>query len=254
VPVGNLPVATTSPAAVGEPTATVLVVVPTYNEKENVSCLAQRILEVLPSADILFIDDNSPDGTGRAVETIRRGSARVRLLTRPRKLGLGTAYLAGFDLGCREGYDFVVTMDADLSHDPAHLPEMLDAAATHDVVIGSRYIPGGGIRHWGLHRRLLSRVANLYAVLLLGLPVKDCTSGFRVYRTALLRELPLSTIKSSGYSFLEEMNYLAHRHQSRMTEVPIIFLDRRGGRSKISPAEIFFAVYHVLRLRLRSSR
>lgn len=229
-----------------------LVVVPTFNEAENVVGLADRVLEAVPGAEILFVDDSSPDGTGRTVEGIRRRHAAVDLLTRPRKLGLGSAYRAGFAVGCRRDLDVVVTMDADLSHDPAHLPDLLAALDGADVAIGSRYVPGGGVRNWGLHRRLLSRGANLYARTLLGVPVRDCTSGFRAYRTEVLRRLPLDRIESSGYSFLEEMTFLTHHHGFRMVEVPIVFVDRQGGRSKISTTEIFLAVYHVLRLRLVS--
>lgn len=240
----------------------VLVVVPTFDEAENVAPLARAVLAALSGPDLeddvrvelLFIDDASPDGTAERVRALAREERRVRLLSRPRKLGLGTAYLAGFRAGLDEGFDLVVTMDADLSHDPAHLPALVAAAGEHDVVLGSRYVPGGGVRNWGLHRRLLSRLANALARRALGLPVHDATSGFRAYRASALRALPLSELRSSGYSFLEEITFLAARLGLSQGEVPIVFCDRRGGRSKISAVEILFAAYHLARLRVRSAR
>jgi dolichol-phosphate mannosyltransferase len=228
-----------------------LVVVPTYNEAENVAPLQRRIGDAVPEAEVLFIDDASPDGTAEAIGALRRTDERVRLLRRPRKLGLGTAYLAGFDVGLSDGFDRVVTMDADLSHDPSYLPRLLEAAAGHDLVLGSRYVAGGGIENWGLHRRVLSRTANWMARHTLGLGVRDLTTGFRVYTTTGLRALPLDRIRSSGYAFLEEITFLAARRGLAITEVPIVFCDRQGGRSKISASEIYRAAYHLLRLGLR---
>lgn len=229
-------------------------VVPTFDEAGNVAPLARGVLDRLSGPDLrvelLFIDDASPDGTGECVRALGRHDPRIRLLSRPRKLGLGTAYLAGFRVGIEEGFDLVVTMDADLSHDPAHLPALVAAAREHDLVLGSRYVPGGGVRSWGLHRRLLSRSANAVARRALGLPVHDATSGFRAYRTSALRALPLETVRSSGYSFLEEITFLAARRGLSLVEIPIVFRDRHGGRSKISGAEVFLAAYHLVRLRL----
>ena len=240
----------------------VLVVVPTFDEADNVAPLAAGVLAALSGgssgeelrAELLFIDDASPDGTAERVRALAREDPRVRLLSRPRKLGLGTAYLAGFRTGLEEGFDLVVTMDADLSHDPAHLPALVAAAGEHDVVLGSRYAPGGGVRHWGLHRRLLSRAANAFARRALALPVRDATSGFRAYRASALRALHLESIRSSGYSFLEEITFLAARRGLSLGEVPIVFCERRGGRSKISSAEILLAAYHLARLRLSTLR
>ena len=232
----------------------VLVVIPTYDEADHVAPLARRVLAALPNAQVLFVDDASPDGTGDRVRDLGRSDPRIRLLPRLRKMGLGTAYLAGFRIALDEGFERVVTMDADLSHDPAHLPEMIAATERCDLVLGSRYVPGGGIENWGLHRRLLSRAANAFARRLLRLPVHDGTSGFRAYRADALRALPLDTIRSSGYSFLEEITFLAARRGLSLGEVPIVFCDREGGRSKISAAEIFLAVYHLLRLRLSAVR
>lgn len=237
-------------------------VVPTYDETENVGPLTEGVLRALSGVEsppevgadlrveILFIDDASPDGTADRVRALARRDPRIRLLSRPRKLGLGTAYLAGFRVGLEEGFDLVVTMDADLSHDPAYLPALVAAAGEHDLVLGSRYVPGGGVHNWGLHRRLLSRSANALARRVLALPVHDATSGFRVYRASALRALPLETIRSSGYSFLEEVTFLAARRGLSLGEVPIVFRDRRGGRSKISGAEILLAAYHLVRLPL----
>jgi len=229
-----------------------LIVVPTYNEATNVETLRCRVAAAAPRAEMLFIDDASPDGTGERIREMARNDSAVRLVTRPHKLGLGTAYLTGLETGLAEGFDLVVTMDADLSHDPAYLPRLLDAADSHDLVLGSRYVPGGGVEHWGLHRRLLSRGANWTARHVLKLPIYDVTSGFRAYRATALRRLPLRTIRSSGYSFLEEITVLAARHGLRIGEIPIIFSDRQGGRSKISAGEIVFAMYHLLRLRRRT--
>ncbi|MBL8898645.1 MAG: polyprenol monophosphomannose synthase [Planctomycetes bacterium] len=230
-----------------------LIVVPTYNEVENAEPLARAILAAVPTVDLLFVDDNSPDGTGQLVRKMAAADRRVLLLARPGKLGLGTAYLAGYRYGLEHGYDVVVTMDADFSHDPRYLPALLAGLEARDgapdVMIGSRYVPGGGVKNWGLHRRLLSRFANFYARTLLGLTARDCTAGFRAYRTEVLRHLPLGEIRSSGYSFLEEVLYLVHLAGFRVGETPIIFEDRRAGRSKISRKEIFRAALTVLRLK-----
>ncbi|MFP3941045.1 MAG: polyprenol monophosphomannose synthase [Thermoanaerobaculia bacterium] len=222
--------------------------VPTYDEADNVAPLARRILAAVPGAEVLFVDDASPDGTARRIGELAGRDWRIRLLPRPRKLGLGTAYLEGFRVGLRERFDVVATMDADLSHDPGHLPALIAASAEHDLVLGSRYVPGGGVRNWGLHRRLLSRCANAVARRLLDLPVRDGTTGFRVYRAQALRVLPLEGIRSSGYSFLEEITVLAVRRGLSLAEVPIVFCDREGGRSKISGLEIWRAAWRVVGL------
>ncbi|MCB9883306.1 MAG: polyprenol monophosphomannose synthase [Planctomycetes bacterium] len=232
----------------------VLIVVPTYNERDNAEPLARAILENVPEAHILFVDDNSPDGTSALVETLGQSDDRIRLHKRPGKLGLGTAYVAGFHHGLANGYDIVVTMDADFSHDPKYLPALIGGTRDVDLMVGSRYVPGGGVRNWGIHRRVLSRFANFYARTLLGIRARDCTAGFRAYRVQVLRSLPIDDIRSSGYSFLEEMMYLVAREGFTVGETPIIFEDRRAGQSKISKKEIFLAAYHVLRLRLRGFR
>lgn len=225
-----------------------LVVVPTYNERENVERLAQEILGALSGASVLVVDDASPDGTGEVVHRLARQDARVSLLPRPGKLGLGSAYLAGFRAAMEGGYEAVVTMDADFSHDPRHLPALLEGLRDRDVMIGSRYVRGGGIRNWGLLRRILSAGANGLSRLLLRLPARDATSGFRAYRCEALRRLDLLSIRSSGYAFLEEVLFLCHRAGLRIGETPILFVDRRAGRSKISRKEILAAARNLFRL------
>jgi dolichol-phosphate mannosyltransferase len=223
-----------------------LVVLPTYNEAENVLPLSEQVLAVSPTIDVLVVDDNSPDGTSDLVEERRKSESRLHLLRRPGKLGLGTAYLAGFSYGLEHDYDQVFTMDADFSHHPRYLSEMLASMKDHDVVIGSRYVPGGGIENWPIHRRLLSAFANFYASRLLGLTVRDCTSGFRCYSAEVLSTVEPFEIRSSGYSFLEEMACRVSRCGFQIGEVPIIFENRRAGSSKIDSSEIYRAAWHVL--------
>ena len=228
-----------------------LVVIPTYNEAENIPTLAREVLAQDPSLDVLVVDDASPDGTGRLVAEAGATEPRLHLLARSGKLGLGSAYLAGFRHGLEHGYDLVFTMDGDGSHAPRHLPAMLEAARTNDLVIGSRYVPGGGIRNWPAHRRALSAFANLYTRTLLRLPVRDCTSGFRAYARPVLEAVEPFGVRSSGYSFLEEMLHRVHRAGFRIAEVPILFQDRTLGASKINRSEIYRAAWHVLLTALR---
>lgn len=220
------------------------VVVPTYNEAENVPRLVEGIRAHAPGVEVLVVDDSSPDGTAEAA---RRAGAEI--LVRPRKEGLGAAYRAGLAEALARGGDPVGTMDADLSHDPARLPALLSAAETADVVIGSRYVAGGGIAQWPVGRRLLSAGANRVARLALGPIAHDATSGYRLYRADLLRRLDPATILSDGYSFLVEILYRARRLGARVAEVPIVFTDRRAGRSKIGKREIVRAVWTLARLR-----
>jgi dolichol-phosphate mannosyltransferase len=226
---------------------TTLVILPTYNEAENVLGLAQEILSKSGDIDILVVDDNSPDGTGDLVAEAGKDEARLGLHRRPGKLGLGTAYLAGFRHALDNGYERVFTMDCDHSHNPEHLPAMLEASQRYDMVIGSRYVPGGGIENWPAHRQALSRFANFYARLLLGLSVSDCTSGFRCYSRRVLETVDPFTIRASGYSFLEEMAWRVERCGLTVTEVPIVFVQRTAGVSKIDSNEIYRAAWHVLR-------
>ena len=231
-----------------------LVVLPAYNEAENVLLLAEEIFQQAPTVEILVVDDNSPDGTGDMVAAAGKSEARLHLLQREGKLGLGSAYLAGFRYGLEHGYDMVLTMDCDFSHHPRYLPDVLAGMDEHDMMIGSRYVPGGGVANWPLHRRFLSRFANLYTRVLLRLPVKDCTAGFRCYHRRVLEHVDPFGVKSSGYSFLEEMVMRVHRAGFRIGETPILFEDRERGVSKISKSEIWRAAWHVFRTALSPSR
>ncbi len=228
-----------------------LVILPTYNEAENVLPLARGILAAAPSLDILVVDDNSPDGTGDIVAEAGESEPRLHLLRRAGKQGLGTAYLAGFRYGLKREYDAIFTMDGDRSHNPKYLPAMLYCLASHDMVIGSRYVPGGGIENWPFHRRLLSAFANFYTRLLLRITVRDCTSGYRGYRREVLETVDPFAIRSSGYSFLYEMAWRVTVAGFSIGEVPIVFEQRIAGDSKIDSSEIYLAAWRVLATALR---
>ena len=229
----------------------VLVILPTYNEADNVLALVSQVLEQSPAIEVLVVDDNSPDGTGRLVAETALGEPRLHLLQRPGKLGLGTAYLAGFRYGLDHAFELVFTMDCDFSHNPKYLPVMLEALERHDVVVGSRYVPGGGILNWPWHRRVLSRFANSYARTLLRLELHDCTAGYRGYRREVLEAVDPFRIRSSGYSFLEEMAWRVTRCGFSIGEIPIVFEQRKAGASKIESSEIYRAAWTVLRTALR---
>jgi dolichol-phosphate mannosyltransferase len=225
------------------------VVIPTYNERENIGALIPRVLE-LPRFRVLVVDDNSPDGTAGVVGELARAEPRVGLLARSGKQGLGTAYIAGFRRALAEGAEFVCEMDADFSHDPSYLPSLLEAAETrYDLVLGSRYVRGGGTVNWGLMRQLISRGGNSYARAILGLPVMDATGGFRCYRRRVLEAIDLDSIHSNGYSFQIELVYRTLRGGFRIGEVPIVFPDRRVGHSKMSRRIVLEALLTVWRLR-----
>lgn len=229
-----------------------LIVVPTYNERDNIGGIADRLLAALPGADLLVVDDNSPDGTGALLDELAAAEPRIHVLHRAGKLGLGTAYVEGFGWGLARGYDYLFEMDADGSHDPRYLPQLLALAEDGaDVVVGSRYVPGGGTRNWGASRKLLSRGGSLYARTILGIAVRDVTAGFVCWRRAALEAIDLPTITSNGYSFQIEMKYRAIRKHLRVVETPIIFADRRVGQSKMSRAIVAEALLQVWRLRLR---
>ena len=229
-----------------------LIVVPTYNERDNVRGIAGRLLAALPGAELLFVDDNSPDGTGALLDELTANEPRVHVMHRAGKLGLGTAYVEGFGWGLARGYDFLFEMDADGSHDPRYLPQMVALAEDGaDVVVGSRYVPGGGTENWSLGRKLLSRGGSLYARIILGIDVRDVTAGFVCWRRAALEAIDLSTITSNGYSFQIEMKYRAIGNHLRVVETPIVFVDRRVGQSKMSRAIVAEALIQVWRLRLR---
>jgi dolichol-phosphate mannosyltransferase len=228
-----------------------LVITPTYDERENLARFAEALFAVAPDAHLLVVDDASPDGTGALADELDAADARISALHRPAKLGLGTAYLAGFRAALERGFDVVVQMDADLSHDPRHLPaffEAIDHGA--DVVLGSRSVEGGGVVGWGLGRHVLSKGGSLYARAILGVGVRDMTTGFKAYTRHALEALDLATIRSNGYSFQVETTYRALRKGLRVVEVPIVFVDRRAGQSKMSHRIFVEAIAEVWRLRL----
>lgn len=228
----------------------IAVIVPTYNERENIEPLVRQLLGLPVDLRVIVVDDNSPDGTGELADRLAAESAgRMTVIHRPGKLGLGTAYVAGFRRALAEGAAYILTMDADFSHNPRYIPAMLEKAqAGHDLVIGSRYVRGGGTRNCTWPRILLSWGANGFARALLGLRAHDVTAGFRCYRRPVLESVGIDEIRSSGYSFLIEMLYRTQRHGWRVGEVPILFDNRRLGESKISRHEILRALQTVLRL------
>ena len=223
-----------------------LVVLPSYNEAENVLPLSADVLSRGASIEVLVVDDNSPDGTGELVAKAALEDPRLHLLTRPAKLGIGSAYLAGFRWALDRDFDRILTMDCDYSHHPRYLPDVLAAMKDADTVVGSRYVPGGGVSNWSLRRRALSRFANTYTRILLRVSVHDCTAGFRCYSREVLEHVDPFSIKASGYSFLEEMVWRIDRSGFRIVETPIVFEDRHRGVSKIDQREIFRAALHVL--------
>ena len=228
-----------------------LVVIPTYNERENLLDLVLRIFAQGDHFDVLVVDDNSPDGTGELADAIAERSDRLHVLHRAGRMGLGTAYLDGFRLGLAGGYDVLFEMDADFSHDPTYLPRFIEAIESgYDVVVGSRNIPGGGVRNWPLSRVLLSRGGSLYAGLILGLSVSDATSGFKAFRRQVLEAIDLDAIGSNGYAFQIEMNYRCQQLGFRIGETPIIFVDRTRGQSKMSTRIAVEAMHMVWQLRL----
>lgn len=212
----------------------VLVIIPTYNESDNIRLITERTRTAVPSVDILVADDNSPDGTGAIADEISAADDHIFVLHRAGKEGLGAAYKAGFQWAKDKGYDAVVEMDADGSHAPEELTRLLDALADHDAVIGTRYIPGGTVHNWPMRRLLLSRGGNLYIRMALGMPFKDATAGYRAYRIGVLDAIDVATIASTGYSFQVEMTWRAYKHGFRMIEVPITFTEREIGVSKMS--------------------
>jgi dolichol-phosphate mannosyltransferase len=213
----------------------VLVVLPTYNELENIDAVLRRIRDALPAATVLVVDDGSPDGTAEVAESVGKELGGIEVMRRHRKSGLGSAYRAGFRWGLDHGFDACVEMDADLSHEPEALPGLVGALdGGTEVVVGSRYVPGGAIPNWAWHRRLLSRGGNVYASALLGLGVADSTSGFRVYAASVLRRIDLDSIRADGYGFQIEMTYQARKAGATVVEVPIRFVDRVDGESKMS--------------------
>jgi dolichol-phosphate mannosyltransferase len=232
----------------------VLVIVPTYNERENLPQIVAAVHEHLPEADVLVVDDNSPDGTGAVADDLAAKDSKVHVLHRPGKQGLGTAYVAGFKWALARDYQFLFEMDCDFSHDPKYLPIMLARArAGADLVLGSRYVDGGGTVNWGPMRKFISRGGSLYARTILGVGVRDLTGGFKCFRRATLEKLDLDSVSAQGYGFQIEMTYRAVKHGLRVEEVPIIFVDRRVGQSKMSKKIFLEALTLVWKLRLSGS-
>jgi dolichol-phosphate mannosyltransferase len=230
-------------------------VVPTYNERERIEELVRAVFAACDAHDValemIIVDDNSPDGTGAIADRLAEELAEVRVLHRPEKQGLGRAYLAGFGVALEEGADLILEMDSDFSHDPADVPRLLAAAGAADLVLGSRYVPGGGVEDWGIVRRILSRGGSAYARLLLGVPVRDLTGGFKCWRRTALEALDLDGVDAHGYGFQIEMTYRAIKAGLSVTEVPIVFRERREGQSKMTAWITLEAVWKVPALRLR---
>lgn len=222
-------------------------IVPTFNERDSIQEVARRLFAADDDVDLLVIDDGSPDGTAAVVKEMGAGDPRIHLIERAGKQGLGTAYVAGFRWAIERGYRAVVEMDADLSHDPADVPRLLHRIGEADLVVGSRYVPGGRVENWSKVRRMLSLGGNLYARMWLGFQVRDSTSGFRAYDIAALKELDLATVRSEGYAFQIEMTRRIHRRGGRIEEVPITFVERTQGESKMSRNIVLEAMARVTR-------
>jgi dolichol-phosphate mannosyltransferase len=233
-------------------TGRVVIVMPTYNERQNLEIMAGRIREAVPDADLLVVDDNSPDGTGDLADKLAEKDPRVRVMHRLEKAGLGRAYVAGFTWALESGYDLIVEMDADGSHRPEDLPRLLATSGQADAVIGSRYVPGGTVVNWPKSREFLSKGANIYNRIMLGVRVKDATGGFRVYRAATLRKIDLNGIESAGYCFQIDMTLRVLQGGMQIKEVPITFVERERGASKMSNSVIIEAFTRVARWGLNS--
>src|SRR5579863_1458682 len=225
----------------------VVIVMPTYNERQNLEIIAGRIREAVPDADVLVVDDNSPDGTGDLADKLAEADPRVQVLHRTEKAGLGRAYVAGFTWALDRGYDLIVEMDADGSHRPEDLPRLLATSGGADAVIGSRYVPGGTVVNWPASRRVLSAGANIYTRAMLGVRVKDATGGFRVYKAGTLREIDLNGIQSAGYCFQIDMTLRVLQAGLTIAEVPITFIERERGTSKMSRTVILESFVRVAR-------
>lgn len=228
-----------------------LVIVPTYNEKENIKPLFESLMAQNLGIEVLVVDDNSPDGTAEVVQSLMSHDQRLHLLSRPGKQGLGRAYIAGFEWGMERGFEILVEMDADFSHRPVDLGPLLKKMETADFAVGSRYIPGGATVNWGLLRKIISRGGGLYSRCILGFPLNDWTGGFNAWKAETLRKINLPSVKSNGYSFQIELKYKAMRAGCHGVESPIVFEDRRVGQSKMSSRIVLEALYRVWLLRMR---
>lgn len=229
-----------------------LVIIPTYNESENIERIVPEILDKDQSIDVLIVDDSSPDGTGELADKMAEKNSKIFVIHREKKSGLGTAYKAGFRYAIENGYDYIFEMDADFSHDPKCIPSFLEAIKEADLVLGSRYISGVNVINWPMSRLLLSYYANVYTRLVTGLPVKDATGGFKCFRRKVLESVDLDKVKSEGYSFQIEVSLRAWKKGFKIKEIPIVFEDRREGRSKMSKKIVREAVWMVWKLRLLS--
>jgi dolichol-phosphate mannosyltransferase len=232
----------------------VVVVIPTYNEADNIRLITERVRRAVPSVDILVADDNSPDGTGTIADELAAADSQLHVLHRAGKEGLGAAYIAGFAWAREHGYDAVVEMDADGSHAPEELSKLLDAARDADVVIGSRWVPGGSVVNWPLHRMILSRGGSLYTRIALGLPLRDTTAGYRVYRMPVLDKIEVHTVSSQGYCFQIDLGWRSHKSGFRIVEVPIRFAERERGASKMSSSIVREAFWRVAVWGVRARR
>ena len=228
-----------------------IIVVPTYNEKQNIVSLISNLLEKGPDIGILVVDDNSPDGTAEQVAQIAASNPRVDLISRPAKMGLGSAYITGFKAALDKGAEYVAQMDADFSHDPNYIPELRKMLDGHDLVLGSRYVKGVNVVNWPIQRLLLSYFANVYTRIVTGLPIHDATSGFKCFRREVLESIPLDEIISDGYCFQIEMTFRAWRKGFRISEIPIVFVERHSGTSKMSKKIIWEAIWKVWLLRFK---
>ncbi len=229
-----------------------LVIIPTYNERENIERIIPLVLEKDPSIHVLIVDDGSPDGTGQIADSMSKESDRIFVIHRKNKSGLGTAYIAGFKFALEKSYDYIFEMDCDFSHDPKYVPHFLEAVHDADLVLGSRYISGVNVINWPMSRLLLSYYANVYSRIITGLPVKDATGGFKCYRREVLEAIDLDKVKSNGYSFQIEMSFRAWKKGFKIKEIPIVFEDRKEGQSKMSKKIVREAIWMVWRLRLWS--
>jgi dolichol-phosphate mannosyltransferase len=228
--------------------ARILISLATYNERDNLAPLLAEIHKAVPSADLLVIDDNSPDGTGQLADDLAADNPHLHVLHRPGKLGLGTAILAGMHYALEHSYDLFVNMDADFSHHPRYLPALLAGMAGHDVMIGSRYVPGGGSVNWPLSRRLMSRGINWLVGVLMHIPASDCSGAYRCYRVSKLREAQLERVRSRGYSFQQEVLYRCRKAGCKIGETPIVFENRRAGKSKVNVREALRSIAMIFRI------
>ncbi len=230
----------------------IIIIIPTFNERKNISKLIPEIIENYPNVDVLVVDDNSPDGTSEVVREMSLRDKRIKLIVRKGKMGLGTAYVEGFKYMLKNGYELAIQMDADFSHDPKEIGQFLSAVKDYDVVIGSRYISGVNVINWPMRRLLLSYFANYYTRIITGMPLKDSTGGYKCFRREVLQSINLDSIHSNGYAFQIEMNFKAYKKNFKLKEIPIIFTERVDGKSKMSKRIVWEAVFRVWELRIKS--